>query len=68
MVEGCTSLMFRSPNEGKAWSGDGAGARPPPSWSPQTPERGLLFYRLLEQAVNTDPHPLTELIHGKPGK
>jgi len=25
--------------------------------------RGLLFYRLLQQAVNTDPHPLTELIH-----
>jgi transposase-like protein len=24
--------------------------------------RGLLFYRLLQQAVNTDPHPLTELI------
>ena len=23
--------------------------------------RGLLFYRLLEQAVNTDPHPLAEL-------
>ena len=24
--------------------------------------RGLLFYRLLQQAVNTDPHPLHELI------
>jgi hypothetical protein len=24
--------------------------------------RGLLFYRLLQQAVKTDPHPLTELI------
>ena len=24
--------------------------------------RGLLFYRLLQQAVNTDPHPLYELI------
>jgi transposase-like protein len=24
--------------------------------------RGLLFYRLLQQAVQTDPHPLTELI------
>ena len=24
--------------------------------------RGLLFYRLLQQAVTTDPHPLTELI------
>ena len=24
--------------------------------------RGLLFYRLLEQAVQTDPHPLRELI------
>jgi hypothetical protein len=23
--------------------------------------RGLLFYRLLQQAVNTDPHPLAEL-------
>ena len=29
--------------------------------------RGMLFYRLLQQAVNTDPHPLTELIHGKSG-
>ena len=29
--------------------------------------RGLLFYRLLQQAVNTDPHPLTALLHpGKP--
>jgi transposase-like protein len=26
--------------------------------------RGMLFYRLLEQAVDTDPHPLKELIHG----
>ena len=26
--------------------------------------RGMLFYRLLQQAVETDPHPLTELIHG----
>src|SRR4029450_3638689 len=26
--------------------------------------RGMLFYRLLLQAVETDPHPLTELIHG----
>jgi len=26
--------------------------------------RGLLFYRLLQQAVATDPHPLTELING----
>lgn len=25
--------------------------------------RGMLFYRLLQQAVNTDPHPLNELIH-----
>jgi transposase-like protein len=24
--------------------------------------RGLLFYRLLQQAVNTDPHPLNELL------
>ena len=24
--------------------------------------RGLLFYRLLQQAVNTDPHPLDELV------
>ena len=28
--------------------------------------RGLLFYRLLQQAVNTDPHPLATLI--RPGK
>jgi transposase-like protein len=28
--------------------------------------RGLLFYRLLQQAVNTDPHPLHELL--KPGQ
>jgi transposase-like protein len=26
--------------------------------------RGMLFYRLLQQAVDTDPHPLNELIHG----
>jgi transposase-like protein len=26
--------------------------------------RGMLFYRLLQQSVNTDPHPLTELIGG----
>ncbi len=26
--------------------------------------RGLLFYRLLQQAVATDPHPLAELING----
>ena len=26
--------------------------------------RGLLFYRLLQQAVATDPHPLTELTAG----
>jgi transposase-like protein len=26
--------------------------------------RGLLFYRLLQQAANTDPHPLQELIGG----
>ncbi|MEO7069910.1 MAG: IS1595 family transposase, partial [Nostocoides sp.] len=25
--------------------------------------RGLLFYRLLQQAVNTGPHPLTDLIN-----
>jgi hypothetical protein len=24
--------------------------------------RGLLFYRLLQQSVGTDPHPLTDLI------
>ena len=24
--------------------------------------RGLLFYRLLQQAVNTDPHPLATLV------
>jgi transposase-like protein len=27
--------------------------------------RGMLFYRLLQQAVNTDPHPLHELIATK---
>ena len=26
--------------------------------------RGLLFYRLMQQAVATDPHPLNELING----
>jgi len=26
--------------------------------------RGMLFYRLLQQSVNTDPHPLYELIGG----
>ncbi len=26
--------------------------------------RGLLFYRLMQQAVATDPHPLSELING----
>ena len=26
--------------------------------------RGMLFYRLLQQAVNTDPRPLTDLIGG----
>lgn len=26
--------------------------------------RGMLFYRLLQQAANTDPHPLKELIAG----
>ena len=24
--------------------------------------RGMLFYRLLKQSVNTDPHPLRELV------
>ena len=24
----------------------------------------MLFYRLLQQSVNTDPHPLTDLIGG----
>ena len=28
--------------------------------------RGMLFYRLLQQSVNTDPHPLRELIIHKP--
>jgi hypothetical protein len=28
------------------------------------PSRGLLFYRLLQQAAGTDPHPLSELIGG----
>ena len=26
--------------------------------------RGMLFYRLLQQSVNTDPHPLAELVGG----
>jgi hypothetical protein len=26
--------------------------------------RGLLFYRLLQQSVNADPHPLADLIGG----
>ena len=26
----------------------------------------MLFYRLLQQSVNTDPHPLRELIIHKP--
>jgi transposase-like protein len=26
--------------------------------------RGMLFYRLLQQAMNTDPHPLSELLGG----
>ena len=26
--------------------------------------RGMLFYRLLQQAVDTDPHPLKDLIGG----
>jgi transposase-like protein len=29
-------------------------------------KRGLLFYRLLEQAVATDPHPLSMLLHPGP--
>jgi hypothetical protein len=29
--------------------------------------RGLLFYRLLQQSVNTDPHPLADLIGGAEG-
>jgi hypothetical protein len=28
--------------------------------------RGILFYRLLQQAVDTDPHPLKDLIGGSP--
>ena len=28
--------------------------------------RGMLFYRLLQQSVNTDPHPLQELISRRP--
>jgi len=30
--------------------------------------RGLLFYRLLEQAVATDPHPLTSIVGGLRGR
>jgi hypothetical protein len=26
-------------------------------------KRGLLFYRLLQQALATDPHPLSDLLH-----
>jgi len=26
--------------------------------------RGMLFYRLLQQAVDTDPHPLKDVIGG----
>ena len=29
--------------------------------------RGMLFYRLLQQSVNTDPHPLADLIGGAEG-
>jgi hypothetical protein len=29
--------------------------------------RGMLFYRLLQQAVQTDPHPLNELIRSSRG-
>jgi len=29
--------------------------------------RGMLFYRLLQQTVNTDPHPLADLIGGAEG-
>src|SRR6266508_5851629 len=29
-----------------------------------TRARGMLFYRLLQQAIDTDPHPLKELIRG----
>jgi hypothetical protein len=28
--------------------------------------RGMLFYRLLQQSVNTDPHPLHELTIRRP--
>jgi hypothetical protein len=28
--------------------------------------RGMLFYRLLQQSVNTDPHPLADLISTRP--
>jgi hypothetical protein len=27
-------------------------------------KRGLLFYRLMQQAVHTDPHPYRELVGG----
>ena len=29
-------------------------------------QRGLLFYRLLQQAVDTEPHPLSSLLHPDP--
>lgn len=29
-------------------------------------QRGLLFYRLIQQALDTDPHPLRDLIRGGP--
>ena len=29
-----------------------------------TKHAGMLFYRLLQQAVDTDPHPLKDLIGG----
>ena len=40
-----------------------------PSASTAAPHasRGLLFYRLLQQAVNTDPHPLHELLRPRQG-
>ena len=31
-----------------------------------THARGLLFYRLLHQAVRTEPHPYAALVAGKP--
>lgn len=30
--------------------------------------RGMLFYRLLQQSVNTDPHPLADLIGAAEGQ